>query len=251
MPSQTVATAKDLASKGVSLAGGPKELLTKAITMLEQGNIDRIQQQIDAANEDANLNDAAQAAAELKSKRLAYQKEIGVLQNNIGNLMDHKSQLDTHVNALVAAAKKHGAGKELTGAIRLVGAGDKFLSQVDLTISLGSNQQKTGRDAALQRYNINSEAFSTGTAQGPGQLHYWTVKKEKSADNEYVGTKHMVELQASGKESLVSGSGSNSTQFDVGKATEELKQWKVDVQEKRDSAQNSLGSVGVAAGHSG
>jgi hypothetical protein len=248
MPSQTVATAQSLGAKGVGALGGPKEMLTKAITMLEQANIDKIQAQVDAANEDGNLNAAAQAAGDMKTKRLAYQQQLTTLVNNVGNLMDHKAQMDTGINAMVAAAKKQGGGKDLTGAIRLVGAGDKFMSQIDLTISLGAEQQAKGNEARAQRYNINDGPFGAGTAQGPGQLHYFTVENDK-AIGDFVATKHQIELKASGKDSLVSG-GANSTQFDVAKSLEELKAWKADVQEKRDQAQNALG-MGVGAGHSG
>jgi hypothetical protein len=243
---QLIDNAKGLADKGLNLAGGPDKLLKSAITMLEQANIDRIQGEIDAANEDGNLNDAAAAAAHMREKRLAFQEKITVLADNVGNLMDHKKQMDTAVSAMVEAAKKHGGGKDLTGAIRLVGAGDKFLSQVDLTISLAEKQQEKGAQARQQRYDINSEAFSSGTAQGPGQLHYWTVDKKDKKD--FVATKQMVELKASGQDSLVSGA-SNSTQFDVGKSVEELRDWKKDVEAKRNQAEGALG-IGAAAGQS-
>lgn len=248
IPSQSLATAKGLADKGISLAGGPKELLTKAITMLESANIERIQSQIEAANEDANLNDAAAAAGDMKAKRSAYQQTITTLVNNVENLLNHKKQMDTAMEQMVAAAKKQGAGKDVTGAMRLVSAGDQFLSQVDLTLSLGQQQQQKGREARVQRYNINDGpgGHSTGTAQGPGQVHYWTVAKE---GDEWVGTKHLVELQSGGQHSLVGGGPGNSTQFDTGKSLEELEQWKADVKAKRDQAQAALG-IGVGAGHS-
>ncbi|MBL8622436.1 MAG: DUF4157 domain-containing protein [Myxococcales bacterium] len=246
MPNQTMATARDLGGKAVGALGGPQAMLTKAVTMLEQSNIDKLQAQIDAANEDANLAAAASAVAKIQEKRLNYQKALTTLLNNVGNLLDHKKQVDTAVNDMVAAAKKQGAGKDLTGAIRLVGSGDKFLSQIDLTISLGQAQQQKGAEAKMQRYNINQEAFSTGHAQGPGQLRYWTVAK---SDGDWVGTRHLVELRAVGKDSLVSGNGANSTQFDTGKAIEELSHWKVDVTEKRDRAERAL-ALGNAAGQS-
>jgi hypothetical protein len=259
LPSQTLATAKGLGEKGVAALGGPEKMLKAAITMLEQSNIDKIQAQIDAAQEDGNLNKAAGAAADLKAKRLAYQSEVEKLQHNTENLMDHKSQLDTEVKAMLTAAKRLGAGKDLTGALRLVAAGDKFLSQVDITIDLGQLQQSKGKEALSQRYNINAGSYMTNDkdgkpqevkhAQGPGQLHYWTVAKDKGIDD-YVATKHMVELLAAGKESLVGGNGTaNSTQFDVGKSVEELRLWKKEVEEKRNQAQESLG-LGVAAGKS-
>jgi hypothetical protein len=56
----------------------------------------------------------------------------------------------------------------------------------------------------------------------------------------------LVTLQASGKDSLQSGNGRNSTQFDVGKSLEELDGWRKDVTTKRDQAQDALG-VGPAA----
>jgi hypothetical protein len=248
MPSQAVATSKDLATKGAEMLGGPEKMLTQAITMLEQSNINRIQAQIDAAQEDGNLNKAAASAAEMKGKKVAYEEKLRTMANTTKNLMAHKQQLDTAINAMVAVAKKRGAGKDLTGALRILGAGDKFLSQIDLTISLGGKQQQKGREATVQRYNINAGPFSAGTAQGPGQLHYWTVANEKAA-NDWVATKHMVELKAAGKDSLASGGPANSTQFDVGQSLKELDEWRADVTKKRDLAQNALG-IGVAAGHS-
>jgi hypothetical protein len=246
MPSQTVATAKDLAGKGAEMLGGPEAMLTKAITMLEQSNIDRIQSQIDAAQEDGNLNKAAASAAGMKEKKLTYEEKIRTLANDAKNLAAHKKQLDAAINAMVSFAKKHGGGKDVTGALRLLGAGDRFLSQIDLTISLGTKQQQKGREAIAQRGNINSVGqSSSGTAQGQGQLHYWTVKKEK----DWVATKHPVELKAAGKDSLYDNLGANSTQFDVARTLKDLNDWKVDVQKKRDQAQNALG-MGVAAGHS-
>jgi hypothetical protein len=172
--------------------------------------------------------------------------------------MNHKKQLDTYVEQMITAAKKKGGGKDLTGDLRLVTAGDKFLSQVDLTIALGNGQQDAGKKAMVQRYNINEGAIETKDAkgntvdvkhsQGPGQLHYWTVANDKAV-GDFVATKHMVELKASGKDSLTSDARQNSTQFDVGKAVEELVRWKADVTTKRDLAQNALG-IGVAAGKS-
>jgi Domain of unknown function (DUF4157) len=252
MPSQTWSTVKDLGSKGANLLGGPKEMLTAAIKMLEQANIDRITTQIEAAQEDNNLSEAASAAADMKAKRLAYQEKLTILVNNVENLLNHKKQMDTAVEQMIAAAKKQGASKELTGAIRLVGAGDQFLSQVDLTISLGQQQQQKGAEARLQRYNINDEAFSTGTVQGPGQVHYWTVAKENNDyhyGDKWVGTRHNVELKSSGKDSLQTGRGANSTQFDVGKSLQELQDLKTEVQTHRNEAQSAL-DIGVGAGHS-
>jgi hypothetical protein len=150
---------------------------------------------------------------------------------------------------MIDAAKKAGANKDIQAAVRLVGSGDKFLAQIDLTIELGERQQSTGHDARTQRYNINDGGVgSTGTAQGPGQLHYWSVAKDKGV-NDFLAAKHMVELKAGGKDSLASGNGENSTQFDVGKSVAELKQWKTQVQQIRDAAQGSIG-IGVAAGKS-
>jgi Domain of unknown function (DUF4157) len=247
MPSQTVATAKDLGSKGVAALGGPKEMLTKAITMMEEAKIDKIQAQIDAANEEGNLKEAAAQVAAMKKARTEYLARIETLSNNVRNLIDHKSQLNTHMNAMVSAAKRKGADKDLTGSIRLLGAGDQFLSQIDHTIRLGDKQQETGREAKVRRNNINAGPYSGGSAQGPGQLFYWSIdgKKEKGV---WVATKHHVELKATGKDSLEGGV-ANSTQFDVGKSLDELKRWKEVVREKRDLAQGSLG-IGKAAGHS-
>jgi hypothetical protein len=247
-PSQAVNTAKGLAEKGLALAGGPKELLTKAITMLEQANIDKLQGEIEAAQEDSNLSSVAAAASEMRATRLTYQEKIQELVNTVGNLLNHKQQMDVAVKALVAAAKKQGGGQDLTGAIRLVGAGDKFLGQIDLTISLGEKQQAAGAQAKAQRYDINDGPFSKGTAQGPGQLHYWTVRNDKAADD-FVATKNKVELKASGKDSVQSSGKENSTQFDTGKSLEELRQWRIDVTTRRDQAQNALG-VGPAGGKS-
>ncbi len=255
VPSQALATTKSLGGQGMALLGGPKEMITAAIKMLEAANIDRLQGEIEAAQEDGNLNEAVSAAAEMKSKRTAYQEKLTILIDNVENLLNHKKQMDTAVEQMVAAAKKQGAGKDVTGAMRLVAAGDQFLAQVDLTISLGTQQQQKGADARNQRYNINDGpgGHSTGTVQGPGQVFYWTVAKENNDyhyGDKWVGTRHRVELQSSGKDSLVGGAGgANSTQFDVGKSLEELQMWKADVQAKRDQAQSALG-IGVGAGHS-
>lgn len=248
VPSQAVESAKGLAEKGISLAGGPEKMLTEALKMLEASKIDRLKAEIEAAQEDGNLNDAAAQAELLKEKRLEYHAKMTALINNVGNLLNHKKQLDTLVNQMIAAAKKKGAGKEMTGALRLVASGDKFLAQIDLTIRLGEQQQAKGLDARQQRYNINAGPFSTGHAQGPGQLHYWTVAKDKGLD-EFVAQKNLVELKASGKDSVESGGGANSTQYDVGKSLAELRQWKGEVTEKRNRAQDALG-IGGGAGHS-
>ena len=248
VPSQAKETAKGLVDKGISLAGGPEKLLTEALKLLEASKIDRLKAEIEAAQEDGNLNDAAAQAEQLKEKRLAYHAKMTALINNVGNLMNHKKQIDTLVNQMIAAAKKHGASKEMTGALRLVASGDKFLAQIDLTIRLGEQQQTKGLEARQQRYNINAGPFSTGHAQGPGQLHYWTVAKDKGLD-EFVAQKNLVELKARGKDSVESGGGSNSTQYDVGKSLAELKQWKTEVTEKRNRAQEALG-IGGGAGHS-
>jgi hypothetical protein len=255
IPTQTVDTAKGLAAQGVSLLGGPEKMLTTAFQMLEKANIDKLQGLIEAAQEEGNLSDAAASAADMKAKRMDYQEKLTTLKNNVGSLLDHKKQMDTEINLMVAAAKKRGASKDLTGSLRLLGAGDKFLSQIDLTIDLGKQQQAKGKEAEVNRYNINEGAFlgkdSKGNpvdikhAQGPGQLHYWTVEKPKGVE-EYVATKNLVTLQASGKDSLQSGNGRNSTQFDVGKSLEELDGWRKDVTTKRDQAQDALG-VGPAA----
>jgi Domain of unknown function (DUF4157) len=246
MPSQTVANAKGLAGKGVDLAGGPDKLLKSAITMLEQANLDKIQGEIDAANEDANLNAAAASAKGLEKKRLDYQKALTTLQDNVTNLADHKKQMDNAVNAMVAAAKKDGAGKDLTGSIRLVASADKFLSQVAVTKSLGQQQQQQGTSARTQRSNINFDPSSQGTAQGPGQLHYWTVSKQSS---NFVATKQLVELKAGGKDSLTNAGASNSTQFDVGQSLQELGNWETDVKAKQAQAEAVTG-MGNAAGTS-
>src|SRR5262249_53944818 len=83
MPKQTVDNVKGLAEKGVSMAGGPQAILTKAITMLEQNKIDKLQAQIDAANEDANLNQVASAAADIVSKQKAYEANLKTLVNDV------------------------------------------------------------------------------------------------------------------------------------------------------------------------
>jgi hypothetical protein len=247
-PSQAVNTAKGLAEKGVALAGGPKEILQKAITALEQGKLDRLQGEIEAAQEDANLSGAVAAASQMAAKKSAYTSKLQILLSTIENMINHKKQMDNAVKTLVAAAKKQGAGKDVTGAIRLVGAGDKFLSQIDLTISLGEKQQAAGAKAKSDRYNVNDGPFSKGTVQGPGQLHYWTVHHDKDRDD-FVATKCMVTLQASGKDSLETGTTGNSTQFDTGKSLEELRQWKVQVKERRDAAEAAIG-IGNTAGKS-
>ena len=249
MPSQTIETARSLGGKAVGALGGPKAMLTRALTMLEQSKIDTLQAQIEAASEDGNLADAVSAASAMKAKRTAYQEKLTVLIDNVENLLNHKQQLDTTHEQMVAAAKKSGAGKDVTGAMRLVASGDKFLAQVDLTISLGMQQQEKGLAARGQRYNLNDGPYGQGqgTIQGPGQLHYWTVAHE---DGGWIGTRHNVELKASGKDSLVSNDYANSTQWDVGKGLEELQQRKLDVTTKRNQAQEAIG-LGVSAGQSG
>jgi hypothetical protein len=247
MPSQAIDTAKGLGAKALDLAGGPDAILKSALTALEQAKIDRLQGEIEAAKEDEALAGAAATAAALKTKQLAYKAGLEKLVDNLKNLTAHKQQLDAAMAQMAAAAKKKGAGPELTGALRLVAAGDKFLSQVELTLRLGGEQQKAGVDARARRHAINEGA--AGGAQGPNQLHYWTVAKDKGVDD-FVATKNRVTLAASGKDSLVGDAAANSSQFDVGKSLEELRQWKADVTAKRDQAQAALG-MGPAAAQSG
>lgn len=250
-PSQTIANLKGLKEKGVNLAGGPSGLIKSAITMLEKSEIDSLSAQISAAQEEGNLNAAAADASLLDEKRKAYQAKILILSGCITNLMNHKNQMDHVVQEMIDIAQKHNASKDLTGGLRLVGSGDKFLSQIQLTINLGEQQQTLGRDALAKRGAINFDPYAPsgdGHAQGPGQLHWWSVEYKSSGSlaDRWLGTrhwqktKHQVELKATGKDSLTSGI-INSTQFDVCKAIEELKIWQVEVTAKRDKAQEALG----------
>ncbi|MBC8724354.1 hypothetical protein F6X37_23015 [Paraburkholderia sp. 31.1] len=239
MPSQTIDTAKSLGAKGLSALGGPDKMLTAAITMLEQTQIDRLQADIDAANEDGNLKEAASVASDVKAKRLAYAGALRTLSNYVINLMAHKAQLDVDTNAMIAAAKTHGVDKSLTGGLRLLNAGDKFLAQVGVTIEFGLKQQASGSDALAKRTSINADPSGAGTPQGPGQLHYWTVDYDRPSKR-FLATKHAVTLAEGGKDSLANGVTSNSTQFDVGKSVQELKQWENDVHAIRDRAQSAM-----------
>ena len=237
--------------------GGPKKVIETAVTALNQGKMDGLQAQIDAANEENKLATASKQAAQLGAKKSRVTEVLGKLAEVMMAFDGHKQALESIGKKLAERAGKSGDPK-MAPAIKFLTESDKFLAQVDITIQMGRKQQEAGREATKHRGDLNDDPSNPATPPSEGavavQKHWWRAQKVKGELNAvrrfftlekkptyYYATRETVELKSQGRGSLQSGNDRNGAQFEIGKAVNELVEQSKQVKTLQVAAQNVLG----------